>query len=231
MDKPIRFTFLFCLVFVLNGCATVEMPEATPAPTQEVWHVVYPSELAWITADFNACLIDLPGYALVIEENQQVNQFVSTADILFSWGDIDPLERQAFQMENDGIAVIVNTQNPLEDLDVDTLRQIYMGELTGWEALDTNFNTEIQVWTYVEHLSVQKAFEAAIGSVNFSAKIETWIAPDVFAMLDAVAGTPEAIGFIPATWDVQDDRVKVVGEVQSAVVPIVVLTPAEPSCA
>ena len=35
----------------------------------------------------------------------------------------------------DGIAVIVNPANPLEDVTVDQVRQIFTGEVTTWDAL------------------------------------------------------------------------------------------------
>ena len=36
----------------------------------------------------------------------------------------------------DGIAVIVNNDNPLTDLTSDQVKSIYLGELTKWDELD-----------------------------------------------------------------------------------------------
>lgn len=38
----------------------------------------------------------------------------------------------------DGIAVIVNPENPIEDLDVETIAKIYTGEITNWSELGGN---------------------------------------------------------------------------------------------
>ena len=36
------------------------------------------------------------------------------------------------QLAMDGIAVVVNTENPVTDISMDTLRAIYTGEITDW---------------------------------------------------------------------------------------------------
>ncbi len=38
----------------------------------------------------------------------------------------------------DGIAIIVNPENPLKDLDVDTIKKIYTGEITNWKDVGGN---------------------------------------------------------------------------------------------
>ena len=35
----------------------------------------------------------------------------------------------------DGIAVIVNQENPTDDLSVDQVKSIYMGDVTTWDAI------------------------------------------------------------------------------------------------
>ena len=34
----------------------------------------------------------------------------------------------------DGIAVVVNQENPVEDLPAETVKGIFMGEITEWDA-------------------------------------------------------------------------------------------------
>ena len=36
----------------------------------------------------------------------------------------------------DGIAVIVHPDNPIEDLTVEQIRQVFIGEVTTWDALN-----------------------------------------------------------------------------------------------
>ena len=38
----------------------------------------------------------------------------------------------------DGIAIIVNPENPVEDLDVETIAKIYTGEITNWSEVGGN---------------------------------------------------------------------------------------------
>ena len=37
----------------------------------------------------------------------------------------------------DGIAIVVNPENPVSDLDIDTIAKIYTGEITNWKAATT----------------------------------------------------------------------------------------------
>ena len=38
----------------------------------------------------------------------------------------------------DGIAIIVNPENPVNDLDIETIGKIYMGEITNWKDIGGN---------------------------------------------------------------------------------------------
>lgn len=38
----------------------------------------------------------------------------------------------------DGIAIVVNTENPVSDLDIDTIAKIYTGEITNWKDVGGN---------------------------------------------------------------------------------------------
>ena len=38
----------------------------------------------------------------------------------------------------DGIAIVVNPENPVSDLDIDTIAKIYTGEITNWKAVGGN---------------------------------------------------------------------------------------------
>ena len=38
----------------------------------------------------------------------------------------------------DGIAIIVNNENPVSDLDTDTIAKIYTGEITNWSEVGGN---------------------------------------------------------------------------------------------
>ncbi len=228
MDKPVRNLIFLCAVITLSACAPVEIPVATPLPTQQVWRVVFPSEMDWLRTGFSSCLVDLPGYSLVVEENQQISQTFPEADFLFSWGDIDPKDRQAYQIGTDSLAVIVNAQNPLDEMDTEMLRRVYRGEMTRWDELNAGSSSEIMVWRYADHLALQQAFESAV-DLSGSTLLETWTAPDVSAMIEAVSSSPEAVGFIPGAWDVQESGVKTLGTVQGVEVPLVVLTIGQPS--
>ena len=65
-------------------------------------------------------------------------------DIGLSSRDLKASEKEAglngTVLAYDGIAVIVNTENPVNDLSLETIAQIYTGEITNWSELGGNDN-------------------------------------------------------------------------------------------
>ena len=82
----------------------------------------------------------------------------------------------------DGIAIIVNPENPVSDLDVETIAKIYTGEITNWKDVGGN-DAEI----------VLIGREAGSGTRDgFESRQELTSTGDVIA---TVAQNPDAIGY------------------------------------
>ena len=80
-----------------------------------------------------------------IEINQQVPPAGMTAamegsaDIGMASRDLKDSEKEVLEYEViaiDGIAVIVNKENTIEDLTMDDIRSIYLGEITTWDEVE-----------------------------------------------------------------------------------------------
>ena len=92
----------------------------------------------------------------------------------------------------DGIAVIVNKNNPVSDLSIETIAEIYTGEITNWKDVGGN-DAEIVLIGREANSGTRDGFESVVG-VEDECKYrqELTATGDV---ISAVAGNPSAIGY------------------------------------
>lgn len=92
----------------------------------------------------------------------------------------------------DGIAVIVNTENPVSDLSLETIAKIYTGEITKWSEVGGN-DDEIVLIGREANSGTRDGFES-ITDIEDKCKYrqELTATGDV---ISAVAGNPNAIGY------------------------------------
>lgn len=92
----------------------------------------------------------------------------------------------------DGIAVIVNPENPVNDLDLETLGRIYMGEITNWKDIGGN-DQEIVLIGREAGSGTRDGFESITGTEDACRyRQELTSTGDV---ITTVAGNPAAIGY------------------------------------
>ena len=92
----------------------------------------------------------------------------------------------------DGIAVIVNPDNPVSDLDVDTIAKIYTGEITNWKDVGGQ-DAEIVLIGREAGSGTRDGFESITGtSDNCQYRQELTSTGDV---ITAVSQNPDAIGY------------------------------------
>ena len=92
----------------------------------------------------------------------------------------------------DGIAVIVNPDNPVNDLDLETLGKVYMGEITNWKDIGGN-DLEIVLIGREAGSGTREGFESITGTEDACRyRQELTSTGDV---ITTVAGNPAAIGY------------------------------------
>ena len=92
----------------------------------------------------------------------------------------------------DGIAIIVNPENPVEDLDKDTIAKIYTGEITNWKDVGGN-DAEIVLIGREAGSGTRDGFESITGTDGACQyRQELTSTGDV---ITTVAGNPDAIGY------------------------------------
>ena len=92
----------------------------------------------------------------------------------------------------DGIAIIVNPENPVEDLDKDTIAKIYTGEITNWKDVGGS-DAEIVLIGREAGSGTRDGFESITGTDGACQyRQELTSTGDV---ITTVAGNPDAIGY------------------------------------
>ena len=92
----------------------------------------------------------------------------------------------------DGIAIIVNPANPVNDLDLDTIAKIYTGEITNWKAVGGN-DAEIVLIGREAGSGTRDGFESITGTKDACQyRQELTSTGDV---ITTVATNPDAIGY------------------------------------
>ena len=92
----------------------------------------------------------------------------------------------------DGIAVIVNPDNPVSDLDVDTIAKIYTGEITNWKDVSGQ-DAEIVLIGREAGSGTRDGFESITGTAdNCRYRQELTSTGDV---ITTVSQNPDAIGY------------------------------------
>jgi hypothetical protein len=197
-----RFHFsMFCLpvvVMLLSACGTP--PVATPVPTPEAVFLAYPPELRPYAGELAACARQYPEISLFLTEtvtdpapDGQTTLFLASSSpppALSEW--------QASLLAEDWLVVIVNRENPLEHLSAGALRLLWTGETESWASLG-GADESIQIWAYPAGSTLRKLFDSAVLSGELTSS-RAWLAPDPQAALEAVAASPAAISYVPASW-------------------------------
>lgn len=92
----------------------------------------------------------------------------------------------------DGIAVIVNPNNPVKDLDVETIAKIYTGEITNWKDVGGN-DGEIVLIGREANSGTRDGFESITGTAE-ACKYRQEL-PSTGDVITTVANNPNAIGY------------------------------------
>lgn len=103
----------------------------------------------------------------------------------------------------DGIAMVVNPENPVNDLDVDTIARIYTGEITNWSEIGGN-DAQIVVIGREAGSGTRDGFESITGTEDACQyRQELTSTGDV---ITTVSQNPDAIGY--ASLSAVSDKIK-----------------------
>mgnify|MGYP005860321953 CR=1 FL=1 len=92
----------------------------------------------------------------------------------------------------DGIAIIVNPQNPVKDLTLEQIAKIYTGEITNWKDVGGN-DAEIVLIGREAGSGTRDGFESITGTTDACQYRQELTSTG--GVIEAVAGNPNAIGY------------------------------------
>ncbi len=120
--------------------------------------------------------------------------------------DAEPDRVESKQLASRAVAVVVHPGNGIEELTVVELRDIFAGKITNWPEE----KRRIQLFGLRQKHDLAKLFETKVVGPTREARIKR--RADTAKVIEAVAASPEGIGFINvAEIGPNEDRVKVVG--------------------
>lgn len=216
---------LLWLVFLLIiGCT----PGATPTPyaTPILWQIARTPSLSWLDQSFNLCIQEQNENRIVVFEASLDSTLFNNADISFLWGKPVQLNEFAYTLGEDELIFVVHPDNPLQEISLETLRNIYSKQVVYWNEEQSRI---VVPWKYPENNEIQRLAEGLLGdSIEISVQIST--TPDVAGMSAEISLNPDAIGFLPKNR--VDSSVKPIRitdfSPQSTSFPVVALLQAEP---
>ena len=112
---------------------------------------------------------------------------------------------QEIPIAYDGIAIIVNKQNPLRNLSLKQIRQIFLGEITDWSQLNLPPHP-IDIITREEGSGTRNTFEEMVIGEHAELTPMALVQDSNGSVREIVANDPYAIGYI--SMGLVDSRVK-----------------------
>ena len=105
----------------------------------------------------------------------------------------------------DGIALLVNPKNPVNNISLEDVKKIYTGEITNWKELGGD-DSPIVVVSREEGSGTRDAFQEIVGYESEELTKDATISDGSGAVKTTVAGNKNAIGF--ASFEYIDNTVK-----------------------
>ena len=200
--------FFLVILFLLTACAP-----ATIIATPQLVKVYVTSAASSRLTDLYNC--STPATAILLSVPQ-------SADITIQLGQPDSLSSPAFQIGTDDVAVIVQSQNNIDNLTADQIHSIFLGQVTDWKDVGGS-DLPIQVWTYAQGEDIQQIFEQNVMN-NQPVTSLARLAVSAQNMLDSVGNDAGSIGFLPHSLETANvhDVYKVASE------PLLAITKSQP---
>lgn len=204
---------------LLAGLGACSRPTAPP-PADRALVVDGSSTLGPLAKGFaERCLADHPGVHIAVSESGSGNGVKSlingTCHVAALSRFLTPAEMQAavdrgvlpaiHVVAMDALAVVVHPANPLDDLSVTQVRDIFAGRVVNWHEVGGPDHPIVRIGRSASSGTTQTFATLALKGDTLAA--DTAIVASAAAVHDAVAAAPGAIGFVGLAF--ADARVKV----------------------
>ncbi len=207
MSKPFwKLAWLF-IVLIVAGCQA--NPSITPTSPPEFVQVGISPTLNWLTTAINTCSISTGTVVKIILSDPLDAASQAGHDVSISLIPTQMDGYQFFELGNGSFVVVVNNQNPIQQLSQTDWDRILNGEVTTWkEVLPADTASDpglIDFWVYPPESPLTKLISEFNGIPGRQANI----APGYKEMQEAVKSNSGAIGILPQG-ALLDDEIKMV---------------------
>jgi hypothetical protein len=189
------FIFAILLITLLSACGSVETLQD---PEVESISVIYTPALRPMVPAFQTCAQEQPQTVLFTRELPAVSSPNPSAGLVFRLGEPAEEFTYAAQMTQETLAVIVNSENPVESLTAEQLRSIFSGEIKNWDEIG-EFDANIQTWVYPQEDEITHIVDQTL-LPDQKISTEALLAADPAAMISGVESALGAIGIVPSAW-------------------------------
>ena len=204
MTRRLRWAMVGLWLWLLAGCASAAV--ATPRPTviTIAGSTALQPVLQDLTAEFTRAhptlLFTLRGGGSTLGEQQALEGRVNLgASNLFPPPADAPTARLVrTPIGVDGLAIVVHRSNPVTSLSMDQLRQLYSGEILDRATVGGN-ETEVELVSREDGSGARRLFEDRIMD-NDAVSLTAVVMPTSRDVVEYVAKTPSAIGYVSAGW-------------------------------
>jgi len=193
----LRFSFIFCLIILLftfilptgcsrNSAGIIVAGSTSVQPFAEVLAEEYMILHPGVTIDVQG-----GGSAAGIMATKS-----GTTDIGMSSRTLNGDETSLWSVEiaRDGLAIVVNPKNPVINLTLEQVCDVYSGKVSNWSALGGK-KSEIHVFTREDGSGTRSSFESLVmGKIEIMA--EAMVENSNGAIRQLVSDDPNAIGYI-----------------------------------
>lgn len=180
---------------MLTACGPAGSDTSEPEPlVLSLTPDVAPLRLAVTT-----CAAQSPDALIRIEESY-IGQM--DADLVIRLGEPDPLTPFAAQIAREELLLVVHPGNISASLTLNQVADVFSGRMRHWSEIGGE-DREIRVWVLLDVDEGRQVFEREVlhsGLVTLNA----FLAPHPSAMLEAVSGDPDAIGYLPKAWSTSE---------------------------
>jgi len=186
-----KLVVLLALTLMLAACGA----ESARTPESGGIVVALTPDVSPIRLAVSTCAAQNPEASFQIEESY-VGQI--DADLFIRLGEPDPLPPFVAQIATEELLLIVNPANQSASLTLDQVADIFSGRLRRWSEIGGE-DRDIQVWVPLKADETRETFQQDVlqgGLVTPNA----FLAPHPSAMLEAVSGDVDAIGYLPKAW-------------------------------
>jgi hypothetical protein len=156
------------------------------------------------------CADQQAGFNMVVQEVPTSILDAASADVILRMGIPASLSLPSYTLGNAPLVFIVNSSNPLKELNLDQLQQVLSARMTSWDALqqscpdcfsgtlpDEVKNAPVALNFYGADEDIQQAMENAAMRGILPARSQALLVPDPAAMILSIKNSPAAIGFVP----------------------------------